>query len=347
LLGLELRPLFLDLRLPRGQVASSAEPLLQVLEFVLEPGGLVLLLVDRALGAGHFRGQDDFLFAELLARGRAFGLGRLQVMEGFGEVFFRGGEFLFEFRRATIRLIPQGLAGFGHLGFALLQLRAGLFHLLGCPSDEACLRVELVLGDREGLFSFREFLRPAVQRRPEGLHLGVPLLQRALLRLEGRLLLYELFLRDLRVFRGGLRFAQGVRFGLQSGDLRLPADGLLRSLRFRRLSAEGFAGPFAESHLDHSSRLSRIFSYSANFFDLAKPSILSAGRSPSSSSTSFITTLSSSLTASRSFCCSTSLFFSSTIRSIDSSSWTIRPFSSARSLSDRTVIVASPLGTGL
>ena len=81
LLGLELRPLFLDLCLPRGQVASSAEPLLQVLEFVLEPGGLVLLLVDRALGAGHFRGQDDFLFAELLARGRAFGLSRLQVME--------------------------------------------------------------------------------------------------------------------------------------------------------------------------------------------------------------------------------------------------------------------------
>src|SRR5207244_12604561 len=154
----------------------------------------------------------------------------------------------------------------------------------------------------------------------------------------------SLELRELRVLPGDLRalrvgeFAAvrqfppklvltGLRLGLDLGDVDLRHDGCIEHLRLlARPALEGFAGFLSESHRGHSSRRSRIFSYRANFLDCAKVRILSGGRSPSRSSTSFITTLSSSRRRSHSFCCSTSLFRSSMSRPICSSSGTIRLF---------------------
>ena len=115
-----------------------------------------------------------------------------------------------------------------------MQLRAGLFHFLARPSDEARLGVEFVLGDREGLFSLRELLGPAVQGHSEGLHFGVPLLHRALLRLESRFLLDELFPRGLRIFRGDLRFAEGLHLFTGLRDLAFELLHGLRRFSFER-----------------------------------------------------------------------------------------------------------------
>src|SRR5207249_9187537 len=125
-----------------------------------------------------------------------------------------------------------------------------------------CGGLDLFSGLRDLAF---ELLRRLRRFSLEGRLRGFELLHLRLESLELRILPRDLGSLRLRDFSGLREFLlqflfAGFRLGLQSGDLGLPADGLLRSLRFRRLSTEGFAGPFAESHLDHSSRLSRIFS---------------------------------------------------------------------------------------
>src|SRR5437773_2575805 len=337
LLGVELRPLRLQVGFFLIQLARLAEALSQFLDFVLQPRRFLLLLIHRAASPGHLRRQHDFLFLVVLARRDGLGPRGLELVQRLGEILPGALEIPFQLRGALVRLVSGRLPSVRQFRLPSFQLRPRLLDLATRLPDHARFRVELDLD----LFEVSGGLARGGGAR--GLKLFHPSLE----------------LRELRILSGDLRalrvgeFAAvrqfppklvlpGLRLGLDLADIDLRHDGCFEFLRLPAFSAlEGFAGFLSESHRSHSSRRSRIFSYRANFLDCAKVRILSGGRSPSRSSTSFITTLSSSRRRSNSFCCSTSLFRSSMSRSICSSSWTIRLFSSPISESERTAIVDS------
>ncbi len=419
LLGVELRPLRLQVGFFLIQLARLAEALSQFLDFVLQPRRFLLLLIHGAASPGHLRRQHDFLFLVVLARRDGLGPRGLELVQRLGEILPGALEIPFQLRGALVRLVSGRLPSVRQFRLPSFQLRPRLLDLATRLPDHARFRVELVLGDGEGPFPLVDLLVALVEGGHHGLELGFAFLQRTLFRVDGGPCLAKLFrrrfgvlrgrlglsegldlplglfefdldlfevsgglsrgggarglklfhpsleLRELRILPGDLRalrvgeFAAvrqfppklvlpGLRLGLDLADIDLRHDGCFEFLRLLAFSAlEGFAGFLSESHRSHSSRRSRIFSYRANFLDCAKVRILSGGRSPSRSSTSFITTLSSSRRRSNSFCCSTSLFRSSMSRSICSSSWTIRLFSSPISESERTVIVDSSFVAGL